>query len=107
MALFLSPLYVDVRLCECGQNKPTVVSRSHWTIAIQVSRSPFKIRENFSRLFTHLGDGSWVLSEDVLKIPEKDFLGRLLRLLDELEAGHAKLDGDFIVHFQCHKLVLL
>ena len=54
-----------MRLFEGGQNKRTVESRSHWTIAIQVSRSPFKIRENFSRLFTHLGDGPWVLLEDV------------------------------------------
>ena len=33
---------------------PTVESRSHWTIAMQVSRSPFKISENLRRLFTHL-----------------------------------------------------
>ena len=32
----------------------TVESRSHWTIAMQVSRSPFKISENLRRLFTHL-----------------------------------------------------
>ena len=43
----------------------------------------------------------------MLKIPEEDFLGRFLRLLDELETGHAKLDSDFIVHFQCHEFVLL
>ena len=33
---------------------PTVASRSHWTIAMQVSRSPFKMRENLRRLLTHL-----------------------------------------------------
>ena len=33
---------------------PTAESRSHWTIAMQVRRSPFKISENLSRLFTHL-----------------------------------------------------
>ena len=33
---------------------PTAESRSHCTIAMQVRRSPFKISENLSRLFTHL-----------------------------------------------------
>ena len=40
-------------------------------------------------------------------LPVKDLLSRLLGFLDELQASHAKLDGNFIVHFQRHKLVLL
>ena len=39
---------------------PTVESKSHWTIAMQVSRSPFKISENLRRLFTHLTRIRWI-----------------------------------------------
>ena len=85
---------------------PTVESRSHWTIAMQVRRSPFRISENLSKLFTHL-QIEMTKSPLCSKSPVKDLLSGLLGFLDEFQAGHAKLNGNFIVHFQCHKLVLL
>ena len=86
---------------------PTVESRSHWTIAMQVSRSPFRINENLSKLFTHLRIEMTKSVTIMLQSPVKDLLSGLLGFLDELEAGHAKLNGNLIVHFQRHKLVLL
>ena len=46
-------IMVEIATMNCTE-MPTIESRSHWTIAMQVRRSPFKISENLSRLFTHL-----------------------------------------------------
>ena len=76
---------------------------------MQVSRSPFKIRENLRRLLTHLRIKT-VDTPEYMKIgnsPVEDLLRWLLGFLDVLEASHAKLNGNLVVHFQCHKFVLL